>query len=325
MRFDHLAHVEILVFERQGQHPVAVFLLQKVDAGPHEYLFLLEFLRIVVADDIADRGFLDRAVQPYAVVEPFVSFGVLRTFGGRQQPLQFARHVERIDHLVLGVSRVDVASLNVDFGACGVEVLVFQLTLHAAVDRVGEVGAEGPDVEEIDPAAHLLVGREADTYLAVFDLGVCEQVLGGGHDFRHARLVVGTQQRRAVGMDQRVPLEELQLGEIRDPHRQLAVQCDVAAVVLLDDVGFDILAAHVGRGVHMGDEPDHRGILATRRRRDGAHHVTVLIHRDLGHAQCLHFVAQGGQQDFLFFGRRERRALLRRLGVVGDVFQESFL
>ena len=158
----------------------------------------------------------------------------------------------------------------------------------------------------------------------MFHLGVRHEVFRGGHNLRNAGLVVGAQQRRAVGVDQGVALEEGQLGEVRNPHRQLAVQCDVAAVVLLDDVGFDILAAHVGRGVHMGDEPDHRGILATRRRRDGAHHVTVLIHRDLGHAQCLHFVAQGGQQDFLFFGRRERRALLRRLGVVGDVFQESF-
>ena len=30
-----------------------------------------------------------------------------------------------------------------------------------------------------------------------------------------------------------LPLEELQLGEIRDPHRQLAVQCDVAAVLVI--------------------------------------------------------------------------------------------
>ena len=92
----------------------------------------------------------------------------------------------------------------------------------------------------------------------------------------------------------------------------------------LSDAGLDILAAHVGRRVHMGDEADHGSVLAARRRGDGAHHVAVSVHRDFGHAERLHFVAQGGQQDFLFLGRRERAALLGRLRVVGDVFQESF-
>ena len=214
--------------------------------------------------------------------------------------------------------------MDVDFGARGVEVLVLQFALHAAVDGVGEVGAESLDVEEIHAAAHLLIGREADADFAVFDFGMREQVLRGGHDLGHARLVVGAEQRRAVGVDQRVSLEELQFGEVRDPHRELAVQRDVAAVVLLDDAGLDILAAHVGRRVHMGDEADHGSVLAARRRGDGAHHVAVSVHRDFGHAERLHFVAQSGQQDFLFLGRRERAALLGRLRVVGDVFQESF-
>ena len=149
-------------------------------------------------------------------------------------------------------------------------------------------------------------------------------ISGCGHDFGHARHVVGAQQRRAVGVDERVTLEEGQLGEIRNLHRQLPVQGDVAAVVLLDHAGFHLLAAHVGRGVHMGDEADDGGVLTPCRGGDRAHHITVLVHRDLGHAEGLHLVAQGRQKDLLLLGRGECGALLRRLGIVGDIFQKTF-
>ena len=324
MRLDHLAHVVILVFEREGQHLVAVFLFQQIDAGPHEDLLLLELLGVVVADDVAQRSPLHRAVHTDAVVETFVALGVLRTLGGGQHRLQFARHVDGVDHLRLGVARVDVAALNLDLRARGVEVLVFQFAFHAAVNGVGEIGAEGFHVEEIHAPAHLLVGREADADLAVFHLGVRQQIFRGGHDFRHARLVVGAQQRRAVGVDQRVPLEEGQLRELRNLHRQLAVQGDVAAVVLLDHAGFHLLAAHVRRGVHVGDEADHGGVPASRRGRDRAHHVAVLVHRHLGHAEGLHLVAQDRQKDLLLLGRGECRAVFVRLRVVRYVFQKTF-
>ena len=93
-------------------------------------------------------------------------------------------------HLVLGITRVDVAALNFDFRACSIEVLVLQFAFHAAVDRIGE-SRRRCDVEEIDAAADLLVGSEADADFAVFHLGVGEQILRRGHDFGHARLVIG--------------------------------------------------------------------------------------------------------------------------------------
>lgn len=203
---------------------------------------------------------------------------------GREQLLQLAGDVDGVEHLGLGVARVYVAPLNLDLRAGGVEVLVFEFALHASVHRVGEVGAEGLDVEEIDAAAHLLVGRETDADLAVAHLGMREQILCGGHDLRHAGLVVGPEQRRAVGVDERVALEEGQLGEVGHAHRELAVEDDVTAVVLVDDAGLDILAAHVGRRIDVGDEADDRGVLAARGRGDASHDVSVAVHRHLGHA-----------------------------------------
>ena len=84
-----------------------------------------------------------------------------------------------------------VASLNFDFRARSVEILVFQFALHAAVDRVGEVGPECLDVEVIDAASDLLIGREADADFAVFHFGVGQQVFGRCHDLRYTGFVVG--------------------------------------------------------------------------------------------------------------------------------------
>lgn len=95
---------------------------------------------------------------------------------------------------------------------------------------------------------------------------MCEQIFRSGHDLRHARLVVGAQQRRAVRVDQRMSLEEAQLRKVRDFHRHAGVQPDVLAVVILYDVRFHVGAAHIGCGVHVGDESDDGGFFAAGRR-----------------------------------------------------------
>ena len=144
-----------------------------------------------------------------------------------------------------------VAALNIYRCRGGVEVLILQFAFISAVHRVGEVGAESLHVEVIDTAADLLVGGEAYAYLAVAYLGMCHEILGCGHDLGTARLVIGPEQRRAVGMDDGVTLEERQLGKIRHMHRQRGIELYVAAVVILYDVRMHILAAHVGRGVDV--------------------------------------------------------------------------
>ena len=218
---------------------------------------------------------------------------------------------------------MDVAALDLDLGARGVEVLVFEFPLEAAVHRVGEVGAEGLDVEEVHAPADLFVGGEADADLTVPELRMCEQIFRSGHDLRHARLVVGAQQRRAVRVDQRMSLEEAQLRKVRDFHRHAGVQPDVLAVVILYDVRFHVGAAHIGCGVHVGDESDDGGFFAAGRRGDRTHGVAVLVHRDLGEAQGLHLFGQIIEQHPLFRGRGESFARLVALGVERNVFQKS--
>ena len=81
---------------------------------------------------------------------------------------------------------------------------VLELADLAAVHRVGPVCAEAPDVKLVCALAYLLVGIEGDAYLAVLDFGMMLQIIYGRDDFGDAGLIVGAEQRRAVGDDERL-------------------------------------------------------------------------------------------------------------------------
>ena len=211
-----------------------------------------------------------------------------------------------------------------DFGTCGVEVLILQLALHTAIDRIGKLSAEILDVEVIDTATNLLIGRETNADLAVLHLGVGQQVLRCGHNLGNTRLVVSAEQRRAVGMDQRMSLEELQLGEVLDAHRQLIVELDVATLIALNHLRFNIFTTHIGCRIDVRDKANHGSRLLALRRRNRTHHVAILVHRNLGHSQRAHLLSQIGQQHLLLIGRGEGRTILAALRIVRHVFQKAF-
>ena len=70
--------------------------------------------------------------------------------------------LEGVDQLALGIAWVDAATCGVDLGRGGIEVLILQLALLAAVDGEGEVRPEGGDIEVVHTLADLLVGGEGD-------------------------------------------------------------------------------------------------------------------------------------------------------------------
>ena len=81
------------------------------------------------------------------------------------------------------------------------EGLVLDLADDAAVDGVGEVGAEAGDVERLGPVAGLLVDCEADPHPRPRHIGMRDEPGDGRHDLRDAGLVVGAEQRRPVARD----------------------------------------------------------------------------------------------------------------------------
>ena len=304
VRFYLFAHVIILVLDDGGGGAIAVLGIDGIGRGGHLLLALLELLPVVVADDVGEIGLLYGSLEGDEVEEALVAFRVFRTLAGGQQGIEFLADMDGVAHLSLGIAGVHVAALDVDLGAGSVEVLKLQLAYLAAVHGIAEIGPETGDVELDHAAADFFVGREADADLAVLELRMLHDVLHRVHNLGHAGLVVGAQQGGAVGGDEGLAHVVQHLGELRGLERQAghALQGNLAAVVVLNDLRLHIGARSVRGGIHMGDEAHGRHILV-QIGRDAGHHVPELIQRHL-HAQGLEFVFQHLEQVPLLGSRR---------------------
>ena len=193
-----------------------------------------------------------------------------------------------------------------------------------AVDRIGEVGAELLQVGLVDAAADFLVGREQDLDRAVLDLRIVRSGMRGVHDLGDAGLVVGAEQRGAVGGDDVVAdlVGQRRVFGGADHLRRIARQHDVAAAVVPDDLRLDVLAGAVGRSVHVRAEADDRHLLVGIRR-DGRVDVAVFVEMGVGEAHRLQFGGEQAAQIFLLFGGRAGRGGRVGLGVDHHVAQEA--
>ena len=88
-------------------------------------------------------------------------------------------------------------------------------------------------------------------------------------------------------MNERVALEERELGELLDLHPDVIAEQNITAIVVLDKAGMDIRSAHVGRCIDMRNEADGRSTLLTRGSGQRSHNVAILIHRNLFQTYCL--------------------------------------
>ena len=113
--------------------------------------------------------------------------------------------------------------------------LVADLAELATVNRVSDLCAEAFHVKLLDTRADFFVRRKSDRDRAAFDLRILFERVDHRHDFGDARFVVGTEQRRAVGGDDVVANQILQLGILcrRDHLRWIFRQHNVAALVIL--------------------------------------------------------------------------------------------
>ena len=121
--------------------------------------------------------------------------------------------------------------------------------------------------------ADLLVDREGDPGGGARRV-VADELRDGGHDRRHARLVVRAQQRRPVARDEVVPEpvgERGHLGGIEDLRRVARKADRLARPGAVDDRP-DARPRRVGGRVDVRDQPDRRGVghRAGQRREDVA-------------------------------------------------------
>ena len=323
VRLHHLAHIIILVFHLEPDRARAVLGVDEFGGLGHHLLAGLELGAVVVADDVGDVGFLDGSLEGNQVEEALVALGVLRAGERRQQAVELRRDVDGVAHLALGVAGVDVAALDVELGGGGVEVLELELADFAAVHRVTEVGAESPDVEGIDAAADLLVAGKGDGDGAVLELGMVDDILDGVHDLGDAGLVIGAEEGRAVGGDQRLADIVEQLRELLRLELEAgnALEVDGLAVILPDNLRLDVLAGGVGSGVDMGHEADGGGVFSVVAGDLGVD-IAVLL-RLGGDAEGAELVREHVQQVPLLGRGRLGGGFFIGLRVDGDVAQEA--
>ena len=322
---DLLLHVVVAVLELQHRGAFAVLFIDGGGSGGHRGLAGLEFLHVVVADDVLQLRFAHRAAHLAQVVEALGALGVLRALIGGQHGVQLHGDVLGVLHQVLCAAGMHREAVDGDEGRGRVEVLVFQLAHIAAVHRVGIVGAEALDVEQVGALAHLLVGGEGHADLAVGDV-LLLQPLHGGEDLGDAGLVVRAQQGGSVGGDEGLALPVRQFGELGHTHVLAGTgEQNVAAVVVLDDLGLHVLARGVGGGVHVGDEADGGFILQAGGGGQHAVDIAVFVHPHLLKAQFLHLPFQQTGQVELAGGAGVRGAVVVGGGVNFRIIKETLI
>ena len=195
-----------------------------------------------------------------------------------------------------------------DSGACGVEVLELQFADFAAVHGIGIIGPEALDIEFYHASADFFVGGEADFKGSVLEFRVLHDVLDGGHDFCDAGFVIGPEEGGAVRCDEGFSNVVKHFREFFGLQLQAwdAFEVDGAAVVPVDDLRLDVLAAGIRGGVYMGDESYGRSFHVAG---NGCHYVAKLIQGGL-HTHIIQLFAEHFQKVQLLCCRRLRLTFL---------------
>ena len=120
------------------------------------------------------------------------------------------------------------------------------------------------------------------------------------------------------------PIRSREIGDVggADHGGRIVRQHQVLPLVVAVDDRLDPGAAHLGRGVDVGDEADHRHVRLFRRRRNGRHHVAMLVDGGVGEADRLQLVDEMAQEVELLGRAGIGLRVLVRLGVEGHVAQE---
>ena len=291
----------------------------------HHCLLGGELLHVMVADDIEHLGLGHAAAQLVEVEEAVITIGPggdhLRGQGG----IDLHGDQQGVLHGVLGTAGVDGNTGNIDLCAGGVEVLILDLTLGAAVDGVCVLCAEGGGVKVVGALADLLVGGEGDAQLAVGNV-LSDDLLAHGHDLGDTCLVIRAQQGGAVSGDEGAALELSENGEISHAqHTALPGQGDIAAVIVLVQDGVNIRAGEGRRGVHMGQQTKRGGILIAGGGGQDSGDNAKLAGLDILQAQFLQLVHQDVSQIPLAGGAGAGSSALGRLSVDACVLQKALV
>src|SRR5690606_28682821 len=129
-------------------------------------------------------------------------FGVFRTVVNRQEVMKIDGKLQRIDEFAFGITRMEAFTVNSDFGTGCIEVLISKFTHWTAIYCKSKISTKRRYIKVVHPRPNLFIGCKADPDLAVGNFRVYDQSRHRAHNGGNTGLVVGAQQRSAIGDDQ---------------------------------------------------------------------------------------------------------------------------
>lgn len=292
---DDLGHVTVLVLDLDRYALLAQTLVEQRGGSIHQLELLLELGGIVITDDIARRGMVDRGRNALEVIEALVVLGVFRALRIREQRVKVAEQIARVDHAALGVTGMDGLALKVNGCLGGVKALPLQLANGTAVDRVGVLAAKGLDVQQLGAVTDLFVWAKTNAECGVGQRGVLSDTRDKRHDLGDAGLVVGAQQRGAVTADQVLTHKVVQGGKLGGAHGHgLAVNgtADQVAAFVVYNVWLHAGARRNLGGVEVRDQAQGGLVLRARARRNMRADVGMLGHMGIGCTKLVQFLGK---------------------------------
>ena len=300
-----LRHVAVLLLHAQRDRTLAIALVEEGGDLAHDLLATGEVVRVEVSEDVRELGLRRAALDGDGVIEALATLGVLGSLGLGNELLELGGHRDGVDHHSLGAPGVDGDAMEDDVHLAGVEALVVEVADGLAVDGVAVGRVELPEVEKGGAVADLLVGNEGQLEGGVRKRGILAETSKERADLRDARLVVSREERGAVGADDVLPDELLEVGNLlgRGLDR-LAVHDarDERTSLVVHDMRPDASRGSVERRVDVRAEHERGVLLGTGRRGKGARDVGVVVDLDVRAAEGAKLVSQHARHVVL--GRR---------------------
>ena len=146
---DYIGHVSVLLCNRNRHRIRSVFFIHDPDRLFKCLAAGIKEAHIVVSKTVFDNGLLGAAFQSVQEIEALISLGMVRRLGRREHPIDFACDGKSIHHDIFGRTRMNRYAANRKDRTRGIKILIFELALRPAVDRIGKVSAKSRYVEMI--------------------------------------------------------------------------------------------------------------------------------------------------------------------------------
>ena len=206
---------------------------------------------------------LNCAVYTNHVEESLITGSELRPLLHRKHSVKLHCNDDCIYHLVLCITRMHIASLDMDLCTGSIEILVLKLSNLSAVHCIGILCTKLLHIKLVHATSNLLVGSKTNLNLSVLELRVLHNVLHCSHNLCNTGLVICTKKGCSVGCNQSLANILPYLREIchRQSDSKRGIQHNVLTVIILNDLRLDILAACIRGSIYVGNETHSRNLL----------------------------------------------------------------